>query len=73
MSKLYFSIIETVENEYAVEMSNEEIERYLNSHKLIKPSEVDQWLLEDKLEFKQILEHIQDDYTTLKITGLKND
>ena len=73
MARLYFSMIETVENEYAVEMEEEEVQRYLNGNKKIKQSDIEQWELEDKLEFNHLLDYIQTDYSSIQITGYEHD
>jgi len=67
MARLYFSIIETVENEYCVEIEESEIEGYLNGNKLIKQCDV------DKMEFNQTLEYIETDYTTIEVSRIEND
>jgi len=67
MATLYFSVVETVENEYKIDMTKEEVQRYMNGNREVKQSDVEQWMLEDKVKFSEQVEIISSNYSTLKI------
>jgi len=74
MARLYFSVVETVENEYSVDMNNEELQKYIKDNKKIKPNDIEQWVAEDRLELAEQVEVVNTDYSTLETTGfIKNE
>jgi len=69
MATLYFSVVETVENEYKIDMTKEEVQRYMNGNREVKQSDVDVALLEQQSLYLSDLKKRKIEIITLAFTN----